>query len=404
MIILGIDPGYATTGFGLISAERGIYTLLQYGTVTTPADLPFPKRLNMLFEDMTRLLEVTKPEAVAVEELFWGHNITTGIGVSHGRGVILLAIERAGVPLFEYTPMQVKQAVVGYGKAENYFGDGPCMGKCPGRFANRIAKGQFTVGGKQYQLAINNGPHALHGGPEGFQNKISESTLDGDTVVLTLVSPDGDENYPGNMKVTVKYTWNDACELRADFEAVCDADTIVNLTNHAYFNLAGENTGSVLDHKLWLAAANYVPTDDTLIPTGEVAAVAGTPMDFTAPKALGADIKADFPALNYGKGYDNCWLVDGWDKTLKCIARLTCEAAGRALEVSTDQPAVQVYTGNWLAGSPISKSGRSYNDYDGVAIECQGVPDAPNKPQFPSQELKAGDTYKRTIVFAFKAL
>ena len=346
-------------------------------------------------------MNVTKRVATSPKGEIAIYKLTNASGASVEISALGAGIVSAIVP---NAKGDMADVVLGYTDAADYFYDGPCAGKVPGRYANRIAKGQFTVGGKQYQLAINNGPNALHGGPEGFQNKIWDSKLEGDAVVLTLVSPDGDENYPGNMKVTVKYTWNDACELRADFEAVCDADTIVNLTNHAYFNLAGENAGSVLDHKLWLAAANYVPTDDTLIPTGEVAVVAGTPMDFTAPKALGADIKADFPALNYGKGYDNCWLVDGWDKTLKCIARLTCEAAGRVLEVSTDQPAVQVYTGNWLAGSPISKSGRSYNDYDGVAIECQGVPDAPNKPQFPSQELKAGDTYKRTIVFAFKAL
>ena len=203
--------------------------------------------------------------------------------------------------------------------------------------------------------------------------------------------------------MTVKYTWNDACELRADFEAVCDADTIVNLTNHAYFNLAGENTGSVLDHKLWLAAANYVPTDDTLIPTGEVAVVAGTPMDFTQAKAIGRDIKTDFPALNYGKGYDNCWVVDDWKKgELKHVATLSEAKSGRVLEVFTTQPAAQVYTGNWLAGSPISKSGSSYNDYDGVAIECQGMPDAPNKPNFPCQQLRPGEEYKETIIFKFK--
>ena len=294
--------------------------------------------------------------------------------------------------------------VLGYTNPADYFYDGPCAGKVPGRYANRIAKGLFTVGGKQYQLAINNGPNALHGGPEGFQNKIWDSEIVDDSIVLTLNSPDGDENYTGNMKVTVTYHWSENNELRIDLSAESDADTIVNLTNHAYFNLSGENAGSVLEHSLWLASHQYVPTDDTLIPTGAVDDVAGTPMDFTTAKQLGEDIKADFPALIYGKGYDNCWIVDNWDKSVKKIAELCHVEAGRKLEVYTDQPAVQVYTGNWLAGSPISKSGRSYNDYDGVAIECQGVPDAPNKPQFPSQELKAGETYKRTIVFAFKTM
>ena len=294
--------------------------------------------------------------------------------------------------------------VLGYTNPADYFYDGPCAGKIPGRYANRIAKGVFSINGKSYQLAINNGPNALHGGPEGFQNKIWDSKIVDDSIVLTLNSPDGDENYPGNMKVTVTYHWSENNELRIDLTAESDADTIVNLTNHAYFNLAGENAGDVLNHTLWLGSSKYVPTDDTLIPTGDVDDVAGTPMDFTTAKTLGEDIKADFPALIYGKGYDNCWLVDNWDKSVKKIAELCNVEAGRRLEVYTDQPAVQVYTGNWLAGSPISKSGRSYNDYDGVAIECQGVPDAPNKPQFPTQILKAGDIYKRTIVFAFKTL
>ena len=294
--------------------------------------------------------------------------------------------------------------VLGYADAAGYLYDGPCAGKVPGRYANRIAKGKFTVGGKDYQLAINNGPNALHGGPEGFQNQIWNSRVEGDSVVFTHFSPDGDEHYPGNMIVTAIYAWSDDCTLSLKLGAVSDADTIVNLTNHTYFNLSGEGSGSVLGHKLWLACSNYVPTDDTLIPTGEIAPVAGTPMDFTTAKTLGEEIKADFPALVYGKGYDNCWLVDGCDGTMKTVAVLTDENSGRVVEVATDQPAAQVYTGNWLAGAPKGKRGCDFADYDAVAIECQGVPDAPNQPQFPSQLLKAGERYDREIVFKFKTL
>ena len=295
--------------------------------------------------------------------------------------------------------------VLGYADATDYFGDGPCAGKTPGRYANRICKGQFTLDGKQYQLAINNGPNALHGGPEGFCNLIWNAALEGDTVVFTLHSPDGDENYPGNLDATVKYDWSDDCELKITLGAQCDAKTIINLTNHAYFNLAGENSGSVLEHKLQMACSRFLPTDDTLVPTGEMAPVAGTPMDFTATKSLGQDIKQDFPALNYGKGYDNCYVVDDYVAgELKKVAVLTHEPSGRVLEVSTTQPAAQVYTGNWLGGSPVSKSGRSYNDYDGVAIECQGMPDAPNHDNFPSQVLEPGKVYCHTIVYAFKTV
>ncbi len=293
--------------------------------------------------------------------------------------------------------------VIGYADPADYIADGPCAGKVPGRYANRIAKGHLVVDGKTYQLAINNGPNALHGGPEGFQNQIWGAKVDGDAVVFTLHSPDGDENYPGNLTATARYTWSNDNKLTLDLYAVTDAPTVVNLTNHTYWNLDGENSGSVLDHTMWLGCSRYLPTDDTLIPTGELAPVAGTPMDFTSPKALGRDIKADFPALNYGKGYDNCWVVDDYiPGTLRHVATLVGPRSGRVLEVSTSQPAAQVYTGNWLAGSPKNPEGRSYNDYDGVAIECQDMPDAPNHPNFPSTLLLPGQEYHRTIEFAIK--
>lgn len=294
--------------------------------------------------------------------------------------------------------------VLGYANPADYIGDGPCAGKVPGRFANRIAFGRFSLEGKTYHLAINNGPNALHGGPEGFANRIWDSRVTADgNVVFSRVSPDGEENYPGTMTVEAEYSWSDTNELRLILRATTDATTIVNLTNHAYFNLSGENSGSILDHELELACHMYLPTDDSLIPTGDMVAVKESPMDFTAPKALGAEIKEEYPALVYGKGYDNCWVVDNWHKgSLKTIARLHDPKSGRLLEVDTTQPAVQVYTGNYLGGSPISKSGRSYNDYDGVAIECQGMPDAPNHPQFPTPVLKAGEEYNHVIIYKFK--
>ena len=291
--------------------------------------------------------------------------------------------------------------VLGYVNPSDYIYDGPCAGKVPGRYANRIAKGKFTVNGKEYNLAINNGPNALHGGPEGYQNQIWNSKIDGNSVVLTHFSPDGDEGYPGNLIVSAKYTWTDANELTLELQATSDADTVINLTNHAYFNLSGEGSGSVLEHKLKLEAHKYLPTDDTLIPTGAFDEVEGTPMNFISEKRLGDEIKNDFPALKYGKGYDNCWVIDNWDGNIKDVAVLSDEKSGRMLTVATNQPAIQVYTGNWLEGCPVSKSGLQYHDYDGVALECQGMPDAPNKPQFPSQLLKAGDIYKRTIIFKF---
>lgn len=292
---------------------------------------------------------------------------------------------------------------LGYKNPADYIGDGPCCGKTPGRYANRIACGKFNIDGVDYQLAINNGPNALHGGPEGFMNQIWEAETSGEQVKFTYKAKDGEEGYPGNLVAEVVYSWNDDNELKIELRATSDKKTIVNLTNHAYFNLDGEGSGSCLEHILKLNASKYLPTTDSLIPTGEMAEVAGTPMDFTSPKVIGQDIKQDFPALNYGKGYDNCWVIDNWNKhELALAAVLTSPKSGRVLEVETTQPAVQVYTGNWLAGSPEAKCGRSYNDYDGVAIECQGMPDAPNHENFPSQLLGIGDEYKQVIVFRFK--
>lgn len=293
--------------------------------------------------------------------------------------------------------------VLGYASVADYMADGPCAGKVPGRFANRIAGGHLVIGGAAYCLPVNNGPNHLHGGPEGFQNKIwNLVSAEGDTVVMRYRSADGEAGYPGNLVATATYRWTEDCELQLTLEAATDADTVVNLTNHAYWNLAGHNAGSALDQVLTLNASHYLPTDETLIPTGEVASVKGTPMDFTAGAKPSAGIAADFPAIRYGKGYDNCWVIDGWvPGKIQVAAELYDQANGRRLTVLTDQPGVQVYTGNWLAGSPVNKSGRSYDDYDGIAIECQGFPDAPNKSSFPSALLRPGEVYTRHIIFKF---
>ena len=292
--------------------------------------------------------------------------------------------------------------VLGYPDPMSYFADGPCAGKVPGRFANRIAKGHFTLDGVEYTLPVNNGPNHLHGGPDGFQNKVWESREHEGGVEFMYFSEDGEQGYPGAVKAVARYEWTDDCELRLTLTAESDAPTVINLTNHAYFNLNGEGSGSVLNHTLKLNASEYLPTDDTLIPLGESVPVAGTPMDFVNEKPLGQDIKADFPALNFGKGYDNCWVIDGAEPgQLQACAELYAPESGRLLEVYTTQPGVQVYTGNWLAGCPVAKCGRSYNDYDGVAIECQNFPDSPNKADFPSPVLRPGEVYEQAIIFAF---
>ena len=295
---------------------------------------------------------------------------------------------------------------LGYANPADYVADGPCSGKVPGRYANRIAKGHLEIDGKVYELPINNGPNHLHGGPAGFHKQNWKGEIDGDNrVVFTHLSPDGDAGYPGNLTAKATYTWSDDNVLYLTLEATTDAKTVVNFTNHAYWNLAGHNSGSALGQKLRLNASKYLPTDSTLIPEGVAVPVEGTPMDFTKAKEIGSDIHVDFPALKFGKGYDNCWVIDNWTPgVLATAAVLTDDRSGRMLEVETDQPGVQVYTGNWLAGCPVNKDGRSYNDYDGVAIECQDFPNSPNTPAFPSTILNPGEVYCRHINFKFKTI
>lgn len=298
---------------------------------------------------------------------------------------------------------EIGEVCLGYADPSDYMADGPCMGKIPGRYANRIQKGHLEVDGKTYQLAINNGPNALHGGPTGFQNRLWDSELIPNGVRFSYESKDGEENYPGNLKVKAEYTWSEDNVLRLTLIADTDAPTVVNLTNHAYFNLEGADSGSVLKHRLKINSSKYLPTDSTQIPTGELADVKGTPMDFTDFKEIGIDINKDFEPLRIGKGYDHCWAIDGWSKNsgVKESVMLAAPSSGRVLTVSSTQPGVQIYTGNWLAGSPKNKAGREYNDYDGVAIEMQGFPDAPNKSSFPSQLLRPEEEYREEINFAF---
>ena len=324
----------------------------------------------------------------------------------HGASVTLSSLGAAIVAInVPDKDGHIDDVVLGYANAADYDNDGPCSGKTPGRYANRIARGKFTLDGKEYQLPINNGPNCCHGG-NGFQNKIWNGRFIGDGIRFDYSSADGEEGFPGNVEVAVSYRWNDRNELAIEFSASTDAKTVINLTNHAYFNLEGHNSGSVLDHKLVINADRYLPTDETLIPTGEIAPVEGTPMDFREPKTLGRDIREDFPALKYGKGYDNCWVLNDWQKHhLTCAAVLYAPKSGRVLEVETTQPAVQIYTGNWFTGSsPVNKSGRPYEDNDGVAIECQGMPDAPNHRNFPSQILGPGELYTQFIIFRFKTV
>ena len=249
----------------------------------------------------------------------------------------------------------------------------------------------------------------LHGGNVGFDRKFWDVTpIEGiceDSLILKYTSPDGEEGYPGTLKVMVTYTFTDDNELVIHYEAVSDKDTLCNLTNHTYFNLAGEHSGSVLGHTLQLKASKWLPADKALIFTGEIAPVEGTPMDFRTAKTLGRDIEADFEPLKNARGYDASWVVDGWKKgELQQVGTLADPVSGRVMEIHTTQPALQLYTGNWLAGSPEGKSGRGYEDHEGVAIECQGYPDSVNHPEFVPARLEGGELYSEKIIYKFSTL
>ena len=332
------------------------------------------------------------------------YTLTNGNGIKVqlsdiGAGIVsILTPDRNG---------KMDDIVLGYPNATDYYGDGPCAGKVPGRFANRINHGRFSIDDVEYQLELNTGDgnHHLHGGSIGFANQKWASRIDGDSVVFTYLSAEGEAGYPSELVAKVRYTLNDENELNIRLGAWSSGPTIVNLTNHTYFNLKGEGNGDILDHKLRLNANRYLPATDELITTGEMASVIGTPMDFTEGKLIGQDIEKEFPDLINGKGYDSCWVINGLCKDkLNLAAELSHEGSGRMVQLYTTQPGVQVYTGNWLTGCPKGKNGHEYHDYEGVALECQALPDSPNKPNFPNTILRSGEEYKEIIIFKFSTI
>lgn len=297
--------------------------------------------------------------------------------------------------------------VLGYNTAAEYLDKPQYFGVTVGRYANRIAEGKFTLDGKSYQLATNDGPNHLHGGKQGFDKVLwtIDQVKSGSpaSVVMSYTSPDGEEGYPGTLKVTATYSLNDENELRIDYRATTDKPTIVNITNHAYFNLAGEASNEgILDHRLMLAADAYTPVDGTLIPTGERRAVAGTPFDFRQPTAIGARVRdGRDEQLRFGRGYDHNFVVNGSAGQMRLAARLEHVSSKRVMELLTTAPGVQFYSGNFLDGTSVGKGGHIYRMGDGLCLEPQVFPDAPNQKDFPSARLDPGQTYNNSMILRF---
>jgi len=301
----------------------------------------------------------------------------------------------------------VADVVLGFDNVKQYETESPYFGATTGRVANRIAKGKFTLDGKEYTLATNNAPNHLHGGIVGFNKKIWKAetlkTIEGPAVKFSYTSPDGEEGYPGNLAVEVTYTLTKDAELRIDYKATTDKATPINLTHHTYFNLAGQGNGTILNHELKLTADHYTPVDATLIPTGNIAKVEGTVFDFRRPAPIGGRIhllKGDAATKDPG-GYDLNYVLNNQTGKVALAAKLHDPSTGRIMEIWTDEPGIQFYTGNFLDGSLTGKAGKVYQKHFGLCLETQHYPDSINQPKFPSTVLKPGETYTQTCVHKF---
>lgn len=303
-----------------------------------------------------------------------------------------------------FTPDRMGQfadITFGYNSIHEYLNDNMYLGCTVGRYANRISGGKFSIDGKPYSLTQNDGNNSLHGGPEGFQTRVWDAVQTGNKVTFTYVSAHMQEGYPGAMTVSVAYELNDKNELVLDYMASTDQPTVVNLTNHAFFNLRGEGDETILDHTLQIFADNITPVDSTLIPTGDIVSIKGTALDFTEPKIIGDDIYEADEQLKYGLGYDHNWVLNNTNSELTLAARLSEETTGRIVEFYTTEPAIQFYSGNFMDGTVTGKSGKKYQFRSGLALEPQHFPNSPNQSNFPNTRLNPGETYTQTSVFKF---
>jgi aldose 1-epimerase len=331
------------------------------------------------------------------------------IEIKNKNGVKMKVIPLGGRIVSLFVPDKngnLGDVVTGYDTLDQYIGGDPYFGATIGRYGNRIAKGKFTLDGKEYQLATNNGVNALHGGPGGFHNvywniKPSASS-EGEAIEMTYLSKDGEEGYPGNLSVKVVYTLSDKNELIIDYTATTDKPTIVNLTNHSYFNLSGIKDSEILNHEITINADRFCPVDSTLIPTGELKKVAGTPFDFIKPHKIGERINnTSDEQIKFGKGYDHNYVLNKNDNSLTLAAKVSEPISGRAMEVWTTEPGIQFYSGNFMHGKSKGKDGATYPFRSAFCLETQHFPDSPNKKDFPSTVLRPGETYTQRTIYKF---
>jgi aldose 1-epimerase len=300
---------------------------------------------------------------------------------------------------------KMADVVLGYDSLSQYIADNPYFGALIGRYGNRIGNARFTLNGVEYKLPVNDGKNCLHGGVKGFDKVVWKAeelpSKEGTALHLNYASADGEEGFPGALMVDVIYTLTDANELKIDYSAVSDKPTVVNLTHHSYFNLAGEGNGTILDHVLRIDADQITAVDSTLIPTGELRPVEGTPMDFRKSTRIGERIDADYEQLKKGRGYDHNWVLNKTTNALTVVASVEEPSTGRVMDVLTTEPGLQFYSGNFLTGKNIGKHNHPYIYRSGFCLESQHYPDSPNKPEFPSTILEAGKKYTTTTVYKF---
>jgi aldose 1-epimerase len=389
-----ILPGGALLGVGVVLA------VLAFSAAAAPTHARWHKGGGV---SVSKAPYGTLADGTAIDQytLASWHGITVKIITYGGIVTEIDTPDRAG---------KIANVALGFDNLADYVAKSPYFGAIIGRYANRIAKGTFTLDGTTYHLPINNGVNSLHGGIMGFDKHVWTATVvppshAGAGLKLSYTSVNGEEGYPGTLKVDVTYTLTSNNQLRIDYHATTDLATIINLTNHTYFNLAGEGSGDVFNQVLWLKAHNYTPVDSTLIPTGVIAPVAGTPFDFTKPTPIGLRIRDADPQIVIAQGYDHNFVIDrpAGDSSLILIAKAVDPISGRVLKTYTTEPGVQLYTGNFLDGTLVGPSHHTYRQGDAFTLETQHYPDSPNEPAFPSTVLRPAQTFTSTTIYAFSA-